>query len=105
MDGFEAEVGEFEDGEGVAGGEDDVVEFSAIIMRDRFLEEGLEFVFQGGWVGEVDWEAVEAGWGSSGDGGVGGLEGGEGGLDAGWVGRGDGYESAVFEDGFGEGVA
>lgn len=70
VDFVQGEGGEGHDGEGIAGGEDYVVEFLARVVGDGVLEESFEFGFEGGGVGEVDGEAVDAFC----CGGVGGFE-------------------------------
>ena len=100
-DGGGAEGGNGEGAEGVAGGEEYVVELLAGQGGDGVIEEGGEDVFDGGWVREVRREAADAGGGR----GVRCLEGGDGRGDAGWIRGRDCYVGAMLEAGFCKPVA
>lgn len=95
--------GEREEGEGVAGGVDDVVEFAGLrvgVGADGG-EEGGDVLLGGRGGGEVAGVAADAGGG----GGVGVREAGDGGVDAGGLRGGEDDGGALLEAGFGDAVA
>ena len=58
LDGFEGGVLEGDGGEGIAGGEDEMVEFAQAFFSVGV--EGFDIRFHGGAVGEIAWEAGKA---------------------------------------------